>query len=76
MEIKILGSGCKNCKLLEENVRIAVAELGLSATIEKVQNIDDIIGYGVMRTPAIVVDDNVLLFGKVATVAEIKALLS
>lgn len=75
MLIKILGSGCSNCKKLEQNAREAVNELGISAEIEKVQDFKDIAKYGVMRTPALVLDEEVKIVGKVATVDEIKALL-
>ncbi|MDK2799663.1 MAG: hypothetical protein PWP27_2024 [Clostridiales bacterium] len=57
--IKVLGSGCANCKKLEANVREAVKELGLDAAIEKVEDFKDIMAYGVMKTPALVVDEQV-----------------
>ncbi|MBA1334517.1 MAG: Redox-active disulfide protein 2 [Firmicutes bacterium] len=75
MVIKVLGSGCANCKKLEENARQAVQELGIDASIEKVKEMKDIINYGVMRTPALVVDEQVKVVGKVATVDEIKKIL-
>lgn len=75
MIIKILGTGCANCKKLEANAREAVKELGVDATVEKVENMRDIVGYGVMRTPALVVDEVVKVMGKVASVEEIKKLL-
>lgn len=75
MIIKILGTGCANCKKLEANAREAVTELGVEATVEKVENMRDIVGYGVMRTPALVVDEVVKVMGKVASVEEIKKLL-
>jgi small redox-active disulfide protein 2 len=75
MIIKVLGSGCANCKKLEENTRQAVQELGVDAAIEKVQDIKDIVAYGVMRTPALVVDEQVKVVGKVASVEEIKKIL-
>ena len=55
MKIKILGSGCPNCKKLEKNTREAVNELGIEAEIEKVTEIQEIMSYGVMSTPALVV---------------------
>ncbi|MDD2574014.1 MAG: thioredoxin family protein [Bacillota bacterium] len=76
MVIKILGTGCKNCKKLEENARKAVAELGIDASVEKVEDIKAIVGYGVMRTPALVVDEQVKVMGKVASVEEIKKVLN
>jgi small redox-active disulfide protein 2 len=75
MVIKILGKGCANCKKLEENAKQAILELGIDATVEKVQDIKEIVGYGVMRTPALVVDEQVKVVGKVASVEEIKDIL-
>lgn len=75
MIIKILGAGCMNCKKLEANVRKAVEELGIEASIEKVTDFKDIVSYGVMRTPALVVDEQVKLVGKVPTAEEIKKYL-
>lgn len=75
MIIKVLGSGCANCKKLEENARKAVEELGIDAAIEKVEDFKSILGYGVMKTPALVVDEKVKIMGRVATVEEIKKYL-
>jgi small redox-active disulfide protein 2 len=75
MEIKVLGTGCANCKKLEANVREAVARLGIEAKLEKVSDFKDIAAYGVMRTPALVVDEQVKIMGKVASVEEIENLL-
>ncbi len=75
MNIKILGSGCAKCTTLYENAKKAVAELGVDATIEKVTDFAKIASYGVMRTPALVVDEQVKIAAKVATVEEIKAVL-
>ena len=72
MIIKILGTGCSSCKKLEENTRKAVEELGIEATIEKVTDIKDIMKYGVMKTPALVVDEKVKTMGRVPTPEEIK----
>lgn len=72
MIIKVLGSGCANCKKLAENAAKAVEELGIEATIEKVEDLKTILGYGVMKTPALVVDEKVKIMGRVATVEEIK----
>lgn len=75
MEIKVLGTGCKKCKDLEANAKEAVSSLGLDATIEKVEDLADIMSYGVMKTPALVVDGEVKIMGKLATVDEIKKVL-
>lgn len=72
MEIKILGTGCSNCKKLEANAKVAVKELNVEAKVIKVEDIKDIIKYGVMRTPAIVINEKVKMFGRVSTVDEIK----
>ena len=76
MLIKILGPGCKNCANLERATREAVADLGLDATIEKVTDYGQIASYGVMRTPGLVVDEQVLVSGRVPTADEIAALLA
>ena len=76
MEIKIVGTGCSNCKNLEKATREAVAELNLDANVMKEEDIVKIMGYGVMRTPALVVDEKVLLYGRVPSVKEIKELLT
>jgi small redox-active disulfide protein 2 len=76
MHIKILGSGCANCVNLEKATRQAVAELGLDATFEKVTDYAEIAGYGIMRTPGLVVDEQVLLSGRVPTASHVKQLLT
>ena len=75
MVIKVLGSGCAKCKKLTANAEQAVREAGVDATIEKVQNLDDIMSFGVMRTPALVIDDQVKVMGRVLSAEEIKKLL-
>ena len=65
MIIKILGSGCKNCISLKENAEKALKESGMEAEIIKVQDMKDIVSYGVMQTPALVIDDKVVSYGKV-----------
>jgi small redox-active disulfide protein 2 len=76
MDIKVLGSGCAKCKTLEKVTREAVDQLNIDATIEKVEDIQKIIEYGVMITPALVVDGEVVLKGSVPKVDKVKALLS
>lgn len=75
MIIKVLGTGCAKCKSLEANARQAVAEMGISADVVKVQDMKDIMAFGVLRTPALVVDEKVVVYGKVPTVEEVKAFL-
>ena len=76
MIIKVLGPGCANCKNLERVTRQALAELGLDATIEKVTDYPSIAGYGVMSTPALVIDDRLVLSGRVPTVGQLRDLLT
>ena len=76
MNIKVLGTGCANCKKLEANAKEAVKELGLeNVNIEKVEDIPSIMKYGVMKTPALVIDEQVKVMGKVAKTDEIKKLI-
>ena len=76
MEIKILGPGCANCQRLEERTREAVTALNLEAEVEKVTDVAEIASYGIMRTPGLVVDDRVLVSGRVPTTREIQELLA
>jgi small redox-active disulfide protein 2 len=75
MLVKILGPGCKNCQTLEARTREALRDLGVIAEIEKVTDYGEIAGYGVMRTPGLVVDDEVVASGRVPTVRELHDLL-
>jgi small redox-active disulfide protein 2 len=73
MMIKILGTGCPNCQKLEQNAKKAIEELGLrDIQIECVYNMDKIIEYGIMATPAIVIDEEVMAAGRIPEVEEIK----
>jgi len=72
MIIKILGSGCANCKKLQATAEEAVKELGVVATVEKVQEIQKIMAYGVMRTPALVINEKVKSSGRIPGKDEIK----
>ena len=76
MEIKVLGTGCAKCKSLEKVTRKAVDELNMDATVEKVEDIQKIMEYAVMRTPALVIDEKVVLSGQLPKIAELKELLS
>ncbi|HOW83409.1 MAG TPA: thioredoxin family protein [Spirochaetota bacterium] len=76
MKLEILGTGCPKCTKLEEVTRKAAGELGIDAEISKVKEIDKIMGYGVMITPALVVDGVVKVAGKVPSVDEIKKMIS
>jgi len=75
MIIRILGSGCPNCKKLELNAREAVKQLGLGVDFVKVTDFKDIARYGIMRTPGLVFDEKVVSFGKVTDTATIVELL-
>ncbi|MFA7376021.1 MAG: thioredoxin family protein [Acholeplasmataceae bacterium] len=75
MEIKVLGTGCANCKRLEAQVIEALKQLNKSEEVIKVTEIKDIMSYGVMSTPALVVDGKVLFSGQVPSVAKLKELL-
>ena len=76
MNVKILGSGCTNCQNLEKRMRTALAELQLSATVEKIQSYQDIASYGVMSTPALVIDEKVVLQGQVPQVDALKEIVA
>lgn len=76
MNIKVLGTGCAKCKSLEKVTRKAVEELKLDASIEKVEDIQKIMEYAVMRTPALVIDGKVVLSGQLPKVSELKELLT
>lgn len=76
MEIKILGTGCPKCKSLERLTREAVAETGIEANISKVEDIMDIMNYGVVSTPALVIDGKVVLYGRLPSSSEIKTFLT
>lgn len=74
-ELKILGTGCPKCQKLLESAESAAAELGIAYELEKVTELDKIMGYGVMMTPALVVNGQVKVAGKAASVEEIKGML-
>jgi len=75
MIIKILGTGCAKCKQLEANARKAVEMAGINASVEKVTDLNDIMEYGVMMTPALVVDEEVKSAGKLLSPEQITTYL-
>ena len=75
MNIKILGTGCPKCKTLEKLTREVVEQNGLDATITKVEDIVEIMKYGIMSTPALVVDEKVEIKGRVPSMDEIRKVL-
>jgi small redox-active disulfide protein 2 len=76
MEIKVLGTGCAKCKSLEKITRKAVEELNLDASVEKVEDIQKIMEYAVMRTPALVINEKVVMSGQLPKITELKSLLT
>jgi small redox-active disulfide protein 2 len=75
-KLQILGTGCPKCKMLTELTEQAAKEMGIAYEIEKVTKINDIMKFGVMMTPALVVDGQVKIVGKVPTPDEIKSILA
>jgi small redox-active disulfide protein 2 len=75
MEIKILGPGCAKCNSLDKLTREVVEKNGISATITKVDDIMEIMKYGVMSTPALVIDEKVVIKGRIPSQEELKQLL-
>ena len=76
MEIKILGTGCPKCKALEKTTREVVTDNGLDASVTKEEDIMKIMAYGILHTPALVVNEKVVLSGRVPTKNEVKELLT
>jgi len=76
MKLQVLGPGCPKCKKLAELTEAAAQALGIDYELEKVTDINDIMSFGVMMTPALVIDGDVKLVGKVPALEEIKAMLA
>jgi len=76
MEIKILGPGCPNCQRLEKNVRAAAAGLAMDAAITKVSDMKEIMSYDVIATPGLVIDERVVVSGRVPSQAEITSMIT
>lgn len=76
MEVKILGTGCPNCKRLEKVTRQALDELGVEATVTKVTDMMDILSYQIPATPGLVIDGEVVSYGRVPTKAETTSLIT
>jgi len=75
MTIKVLGPGCMNCKTLERRTLEVLSEINLTAEVQKVEDLDSIVGYGIMRTPGLVIDEKVVWQGGVPTKERIKELI-
>lgn len=73
--IKILGTGCAKCKQTEAVIRETLGEMGLEANIEKIEDIEKIMKYDIMSTPALVIDEKIVMAGKVPTRDEVRALM-
>ncbi len=74
-QIKILGTGCPKCKTLEEKVKKTVEDLQVDATVSKVEDIMDIMAYGIMRTPGLVIDEKVVMSGRLPSQSELNEFL-
>lgn len=75
-QVKILGSGCAKCNQLADAVKAVIAAEGLDASVEKVEDIQQIVGYGVMSTPGLVVDGRVVCSGRLPSNDEIREMLT
>ena len=76
MKIQVLGTGCPKCRKAFENAEQAIKELGMSAELEKVEGLKDIMSFGVMVTPAVAIDGEVQVSGKIPSVEDIKAYIA
>lgn len=76
MEIKVLGTGCPKCKTLEKLTKDTIQKLGFDANVSKVEDIVDIMNYGVMRTPALVINGKVVLSGRIPSENELTEILT
>ena len=76
MDVKILGTGCPNCKRLEKVARDALAEMGVDASISKVTAMADIMAYDIMATPGLVIDGKVVSSGRVPSKAELTSMIA
>jgi small redox-active disulfide protein 2 len=76
VEVKILGTGCPNCKRLEKVAREALADMGIEATVTKVTDMVDILAYNIPATPGLVIDEEVVSYGRIPTKAETTSLIA
>jgi len=76
MDVKVLGSGCPNCKRLEKVAREALEEMGVDATLTKVTDLSEIMAYNVIATPGLVIDGKVVSSGRIPTKAEVTTWLT
>jgi small redox-active disulfide protein 2 len=76
MEIKVLGPGCANCRRLYAEAEKAVATTGVSAKLTKVESMEEIAGYGILRTPGLVIDGKVVASGRIPGASEISTMIT
>jgi small redox-active disulfide protein 2 len=76
MEIKVLGPGCANCKRLFQEAERAVEQAGVAATLTKVESMEEIAGYGILRTPGLVIDGKVVASGRIPLASEITTMIT
>ncbi|HUW15353.1 MAG TPA: thioredoxin family protein [Anaerolineae bacterium] len=76
MDVKILGTGCPNCKRLEKVTRDALAEMGIEANVTKVTALADIMSYDIMATPGLVIDEQVVSSGRIPSKAEVTSMIA
>jgi small redox-active disulfide protein 2 len=76
VKVEVLGTGCAKCEKLEANAKKAVADLGIDAQVEKVSDLEAIMSYGVMMTPALAIDGEVKVVGRVPNAAEIGKMIA
>lgn len=75
MEIKVLGTGCANCKTLEKAVNAVLSEMNINANVVKEEDIQKIMSYGIMKTPGLVIDGKVVVSGRVPNSKELKEII-
>ena len=76
MEIKVLGTGCPKCKALEKATQNVIAEMGIDANIVKEEDIMNIMGYGIMHTPGLVINEKVVLSGRIPSANELRDIIT
>jgi small redox-active disulfide protein 2 len=75
-KIQVLGPGCHRCQVLYERTKLAAQEIGLECEIEKVSDLEAIVSFGILSTPALIIDGAVKMNGRVPTVAQLKEMLA